>query len=156
MMSASESNSRPNGLSWPPKRATRPSSRSKTQARMISRRALRMAGPKAPGLVMSAPTMSVSARKPQKRFPAVNRFGSKYIFSSAAAPSPADRLLGSRSIGPSRSRGDHRLAAAHCIADPDADLCGEREVDVHPRAELDETDPVAAGDLVARRNPRDD
>lgn len=73
--SASESNSRPNGLSAPPMRATRPSNKSKMHAARMKYSATQMSV-NTP-VEMSASTTLVNATKPQKRLPAVNRFGRK-------------------------------------------------------------------------------
>ena len=74
MMSASESNSRPNIESCPFKRAIRPSSASNRQAPRM--RKIAMWNSLAPPASLCIPSkIAITALKPQARLPAVMRFG---------------------------------------------------------------------------------
>src|ERR1043166_3064256 len=84
-MSASESNSRPKGLSCPPKRARRPSRKSKTKAPRTHQIAVWKRSLAASGLdaCSNAPSRIFSvAVNPQNRFPAVIKIkgGEKFYF----------------------------------------------------------------------------
>ena len=91
-MSASESNSRPNGLSFPPMRATRPSSRSKMHASKIRNSALWMTWMKLSDIGIGLDDFGERHESRRTDFPPST--GSAENKSSACRLSPGGRVLG--------------------------------------------------------------